>query len=354
MAKKTRKAGRKLAAGGSAIALVATGAFFMLGNREAISNIPFIGDALGGEPAVCPLSGREPGNEALLERPAVAVKIENASIAYPLAGLEDAEIVYEELIEGGETRFMALFHCTDADKAGPVRSARMVDPAIMAPYTRILAYSGGNDAVIAALDAAGVVKLDEDHSGDGLERIPREGLSLEHTLYAHTSPLRKLGRQTYDEPPAPELEFGDLEGKSEKASKILISFSGSRGVEYTWSEGTGWLRSQSDVAFMTESGEQLATDNVLIEEHEVDLSDTVVDVFGTPSPEIADVTGSGRALLFRDGRVIRGRWKREAADGPVRFVTKSGDVMVLAPGSTWIELVPSSVGEAKGSFSFER
>ncbi|MDQ4109064.1 MAG: DUF3048 domain-containing protein, partial [Actinomycetota bacterium] len=214
---------RKTAVAGTmAVVVVAAGAFIALGNKEAVSNIPVIGGVFEEDP-ICPLSGREPSSEGRLDQPAVAVKVENAPIAYPLAGLEDAEIVYEELIEAGETRFMAIYHCTDASKAGPVRSARLVDPAIMSPYTRILAYSGGNGAVLAALGEAGIVQLDEDNAGDGLERIPREGLSLEHTLYADTGPLRKLGRRTYQDPPAPGFEFGELDGKSQRASKVVIN-----------------------------------------------------------------------------------------------------------------------------------
>ncbi|HVF52630.1 MAG TPA: DUF3048 domain-containing protein [Actinomycetota bacterium] len=331
-------------------AVIVAGAWLGVTNRAAISDIPGLGGLIS-EPTTCPLSGVEPRRESALTRPAVAVKVENATVAYPLSGLEDAEIVYEELIEGGVTRFMAIYHCSDPKKAGPVRSARMVDPAIMMPVTKILAFSGANEGVLQGLADAGVVALEENVAGAGLVRIPREGLSLEHTLYADTVKLRKLGRKDFADPPPENFEFGELDEQGKKARSITIEFSSAAIINYTWSE-RGWLRSHDGVPFMSDTGEQIAVDNVLIEEHEVGFSD-FVDVVGTPSPEIVDVSGSGRAVLFRDGRAIKGRWVRESATSPVAFETKSGKEMVFAPGSTWIELVPSDAGELKGSFSFE-
>ncbi len=338
-----------MAIGGGVLAL-AVGSFFLLGNRAA--DLPLVGNALA-EP-VCPLSGLEPRNESLVERPAVAVKIENSSIAYPLSGLEDAEVVYEELVEGGITRFMAIYHCTDSDQAGPVRSARAIDPAIMTPITRILAAAGGNSIVREDLQKANVVVIDEQGAGEAMQRVPRAGLSMEHTLYADTRALRALGRKKHPEPPPDDLfSFGDLDAKTKKARSVVINFSPATTVEYRWSEH-GWLRFQDEAPFVDDSGDQIAVDNVLIEEHDVALSRELVDVIGTPSIEITDVTGSGRALLFRDGKVTKGRWARESADDAVRFETRSGDEMVLHAGTTWIHLVPSDSGEVKGSFSYDR
>lgn len=341
----------KLLAAGGAVVIVAVGAFFLLSDK---SDIPGIGGLI--EPDTCPLSGVEPSDESRLDRPAVAVKVENAAVAYPLSGLEDAEIVYEELVEGGVTRFMAIYHCTDSRKVGPVRSARIVDPAIMTPITRVLAYSGANRPVLEALEEADIVSIDEDVAIDtsALQRIERPGISSEHTLYASSPALRRLARRSYDDPPPDGLfAFGDLEGRSRRAATITINFNPSNTISYEWSED-GWLRFEGEQPFVMESGDQLEVENVLIEEHVVNFSDTIVDVAGNPSTEIEDVTGSGPAVLFRDGRAIRGSWTREELEGPVVFETRAGDEMVLAPGSVWIELVPSDAGDIKGSFDYAR
>lgn len=339
----------KVAAAVGGVLVLAVGSFFLISNKE---DIPLLNKVLP-DPVVCPLKGTEPKTEALAERPAVAVKIENAPVAYPLSGLEEAEVVFEEVVEGGITRFMAIYHCNDAAKAGPIRSARAVDPAIMSPITKILAFSGANGQVLEALEESDVVVIDESGSNGAMERVPREGLSSEHTLYADTKQVRKVGRKAFsDAPPEDIFEFGALEdnGKTKAASEVTIQFSGATTVGYTW-DGDGYLRTQAGAPFMSESGEQIKVANVLIEEHQVDNS-TTTDVLGNPSVEIADETGSGKAVLFRDGRAVVGRWSRESLEAPVVFETKTGDRMVFAEGSVWIHLVPSDAGDVKGSFSF--
>lgn len=300
----------------------------------------------------CPLTGSDAPSVALAERPAVAVKVENNSVAYPLSGLDDAEIVFEELVEGGITRFMAIYHCTDAAKVGPVRSSRVIDPDIMIPITRILGAAGGNDIVLEALDRAKIVLLDEDTSGQAMRRIPRAGISLEHTLYANTKALRKLGSKRFDEAPRVGFEFGPLEGNAKRAREITASFAGRATVSYRWRKGK-WLRFDDGSPLMAEDGKQIAVDNVVIEQHTVRNSRTIVDVAGNPSIEIADETGRGPAVLLRGGKSIKGSWIRAKAKGPVRFVTKAGEPMVFAPGTIWVELLPDKKGEIKGSFSIK-
>jgi hypothetical protein len=339
---------RAAAIGGGVLAL-ALGAFFVLGSRDAA--LPGIGRVLA--PPECPLTGEEPSDEALLERPAVAVKIENAAVAYPLSGLEKADIVYEEAVEGGITRFMAIYHCRNAPKAGPVRSARLIDPAIMTPTTRLLAFSGANQPVVDALRSADIVMIQESDAGEAMRRIPRAGMTAEHTLYASSSKLRRLGAKKFDSPPPGDsYDFGEVGNSSKRARNVTINFSGATEIQYEYTRGR-WLRSQNGSPFETESGDQIAVDNVLIEEHRVVFSKSIVDAAGNPSIEIADPTGSGRAVLFRDGRAIRGRWIRDSVEDAVRFETTSGAALTLKPGTTWVELVPSDKGDVKGSFSYE-
>src|SRR3989337_1031617 len=182
---------------GAGVLLLAGGAFFLLKNKE---DIPIVGEAF--EQAKCPLNGEEPKNEELINRPAVAVKIENSPAAYPLSGLDEAEIVYEEQVEGGLTRFLAIYHCTDSNQAGPIRSSREIDPPVMSPYTRILAAAGGNPGVRAGLEEFDIILIDETGAGEAMERVSRPGISSEHTLYGDTSALRKAGQKKFKDAPA--------------------------------------------------------------------------------------------------------------------------------------------------------
>ena len=326
---------------------------FTVFKEQIGSKIPIIGEAVADDP-VCPLSGRKPKSEDLINRPAVAIKVENAQVAYPLSGLDDAEVVYEELVEGGVTRFMAIYHCNDSEKVGPVRSARAVDPAIMLPLTRILAYSGQNAPVLDALQEADIVRIDEGTSEGSMMRIPRAGLTAEHTLYADSAEVREVGQERFEDPPPEEVfQFGDLEGDFKKVETIDITFSELTQVRYVYEDGVYRRFQPTEQPFEMEEGGHLGVENVLIEEHEVNNSKTIRDVNGNPSTEIADETGTGPATLFRDGRMIEGTWSRKSTKDVMEFKTDSGDTMVFSEGSVWIHLLPGRGGELEGSFSFE-
>jgi Protein of unknown function (DUF3048) N-terminal domain/Protein of unknown function (DUF3048) C-terminal domain len=337
----------KAAIVGVVVVLVAGGVYVALADKE---DIPVIGRALG--PSECPFTGEEPRDEELLDRPAVAVKIENAPVAYPLSGLEDADLVYEELVEGGVTRFMAIYHCGDTPKAGPIRSARLIDASIMMPTTRILAFSGGNQSVLDNLSSNDIVQVDETNAGGAMQRVPREGLATEHTLFGNSGKLRRVGREEFSDTPRTELDFGSIEdnGRTRAARNVTINFSSSTTVSYEFN-GERYARFQAGAPFEAEGHGQVGVENVIIEQHTVNLSE-IVDVTGTPSIEIADETGSGKATLFRDGRAIQGTWERNSVEDPVIFKTRQGDDMVLAPGAVWIHLVPNAKSEVEGSFDF--
>ncbi len=342
----------KIVAAVAGVLVVAGGAYFLIGKKSP-SSIPVVGQLF--EEPICPLTGAEEKDEAVLGRPAVAIKVENNPAAYPLSGLDEADVIYEEVVEGGLTRFMVIYHCGSTEKAGPVRSARAVDPAIMSPITRILGAAGGNDHVRGVLEDSEIVIIDEPAalSSGAMERVDRPGVASEHTLYANAEGIRKLGKKEFSDPPSNDLfQFGDLQEGAKPASEITISFSASNVARFEWKEGA-YYRFQGEDPLLAENGDQLSADNVLIEQHTINNSE-VGDVLGNLSPEIADVTGTGKAWLFRDGKVLKGTWTREGEDDPVSFKTKSGEEMALRVGRTWVELAPNSKGEVKGSVSFSK
>jgi hypothetical protein len=302
-------------------------------------------------PPTCPLTGVEISDEAVLDKPAVAVKIENSPQARPQTGLEHADVVFEEIVEGGITRFMAIYHCQVSDKVGPVRSARFDDPKFAKPFTSVLVYSGANATVNRELAAQGLVLVSEDGGSDGLFRDP-PGTYTTHSLFADVKQVRRLKEvRKLDPPPADLFGFGELTNPSKKARRVTLNFTASNTIEYRW-EGNAWARYEAGAPFMTAAGDQIAPANVLVLVVDVNASSTIVDVAGNPSPMI-DFSGRGKALLFRDGSVVKGTWE-VGPDGVPSFSDKEGTEMVFAPGSTWIELIPSQAGTVKGSFDFSK
>lgn len=300
----------------------------------------------------CPLTGTDIPKGLDVERPALAVKVENAPQARPQSGLEDADIVIEEVVEGGITRFMTIFHCGEATKLGPVRSARFDDPNIMKPFTRAMAYAGSNDIVDKELAKNNVLSVLEGES-DALFRDP-PGSTDVHSLYTDTRKVRKVvEKEELARPEEDLLTFGDIPGdaQAKKAKKVTINFNASNTIEYQWSP-KGWKRFEAGVPFDSATGGQITVPNVLVQEVRVDNSKHITDVVGNPSPDIT-LDGKGRAVLFRDGQALVGEWTTPQRGEIPTFKTKSGVEFVFAEGQIWWELVPSKKGDVKGSFSFK-
>ena len=298
-------------------------------------------------PAHCQLTGEPPPHDVNLDRPAVAVKIENSPDSRPQHGLENADIVFEEIVEGGITRFMAIYHCGSSKDAGPVRSARFDDPKIARPFTRVLAFSGSNGLVNHELEKRNMIILNEINQQGAFFRVP-PGVLLVHNLFVRTEVLRNDRRVRRVDPPRDDVfTFGDIQEGAQPARKVRLNFNASIAIEYKYREGA-WKRFENG-PFLTSHGSQIAPPNVLIQEVDVHNSSRLRDSAGNPSPKI-DLKGRGRAFLFRDGRVIKGTWQMK--NGRPYYRTRSGDDFVFARGSIWIELVPSRKGEVKGAIAF--
>jgi hypothetical protein len=212
-------------------------------------------------PPFCPLTGEDPPKDVKLTRPALALKIENSPEAMPQSGLDQADIVYEEIVEGGATRFMAIYHCHDAAKGGPVRSARFDDPKIAKPFTRILAYSGANLIVQNEIRKQKLIPLHEQNSGGALFRVPAGSTDV-HSLFGDTRKLRQLGvkKRKLDPPGSAYFKFDDAP-KGGKAKSVTLKFNPNVEISWRW-KGGKWTRFEDGVRFLTAGGKQVSTSNL--------------------------------------------------------------------------------------------
>lgn len=295
-------------------------------------------------PPICPLTGEDP--EVELPRPAVAVKIENSPQSRPQVGLLEADIVFEEVVEGGVTRFAAIYHCGSGKEVGPVRSARFDDPRIVGPFTKVLAYSGANGIVEKELKKNDMIPFTEQTDRAKVFFREPEGSLDVHSLRLNVEKVRKeVPNDVTTNPPVDIFVFGDVPASAKDAKKVTMNFSGSNVVEYKWARGA-WRRFQDGVPFKVTPGGQVAVPNVLVQEVKVDPSCCIVDVTGNKSPDIS-LRGKGKLWLLRDGKVIAGRWAI-GKDGIPRYTTMSGDPLPFKVGPIWVELVPSPKGKVKG------
>ncbi len=157
-------------------------------------------------PPIAPLTGLSDSSKESITRPALTVKIENTPEARPQSGLDGADVVYEEVVEGGITRFAAIFNSKVPDSIGPIRSTRAMDPNIVWPVGGIFAYSGGADVNVTAIKAAPVAAIDETAAGGAMFRNSRPA---PHNLYGKTAQLFALGGKPV--PPSPLFQYLERE-----------------------------------------------------------------------------------------------------------------------------------------------
>lgn len=287
-------------------------------------------------PEKCPLTDVAL-TDGVPARPALAVKVENLAAARPQAGLNEADIVYEEPVEGGITRFIAVYQCNDSQRVGPIRSARLVDADILRQFgSPVFAFAGGVPAVVTAVEESGAASIPYTTSSDFFEEDPNR--SEPHHVFSSTSVLYEGAA---DVSPEPVFPFDEGRPTSEKRARLAhLDFSPFANVFWRFSpKNRVWLRSHDEERHTLEDGSQVSAVNVIVQIVEVRPSE-ILDAAGNPSPEI-DAVGSGKAFVLRNGRVIEGRWVREGKDYLTEFLHAGGEKIPLAPGRTWVELFPS-------------
>jgi len=343
--------GKGLIAGVAALAVIGGGALVYTGNAGPVNEITDKVGITHTEPDPCPLTGVAPeGGKPVPTHPVLAVKVENTVDAYPLSGLDKADIVYEEVVEGGITRFISVFDCQGAPRVGPVRSVRTTDPKILLQYGAhpLLAFSGGAPKVVNIVRKAGVIELTEDDPASAFERD--DSRVIPHNLFTNTQKLWAAAAKSHKDATAPQPVFTydeTVPKPSKKASSATVVFSSLATAEWRW-EGGRWVRYLDGSPMNLESGAPIATDNVVIQQVDVTES-SFTDVAGYPSPEVT-VTGSGKAWVLRNGKVIAGTWERASEGDLTVFRTKKGDEIALKPGTTFVELAPTGMFDATISF----
>jgi hypothetical protein len=280
-----------------------------------------------------PLTGLPDPTKVAQGRSALLVKIENTPEARPQSGLDQADIVYEEVVDGGITRFWGVFNSTAPENIGPVRSVRAMDPGVVSPFHGVVAYSGGTDDNVALIRKAPVVWVDENNAGDAFFREPTR--DAPHNLYARSALLWQRGGQPV--PPTPVFTYLP-KGASfvgEPIASLHANFDQGYDVTYTWDATVGgWKRFQrTDEPFMATGAPgtpdvQVAPTNVIVQ---------FVSYAGAGEGNLYE---AGDAWVFSNGQLIRGRWSRVYPEVATVFTDAAGQPISLTPGRTWVEFVP--------------
>jgi hypothetical protein len=281
------------------------------GPTAATTTSPTTGSTTTTTLGLLPLTG------VVAPRPALVVKIDNVD-AEPQSGLNQADVVFEEIVEGGQTRFAAVFNSTEPDGVGPIRSGRIQDiDLLLCLNDPAIAYSGANAEVNSALEAAGLELLGEGTPGF----FRRDDLEAPHNLFANLSELFPQLASSGDA--VPIFQYRE---PGEQAEGAPVSFAammvGSYDVRWDWDANQRlFLRSQLGSPHELTDGRASA--------------DSVV-VLVLPAP--GETVGSGAAVVYTDGQKFEGTWSRDEPTDPFDLQA-NGQPILLVPGRTWVELV---------------
>jgi hypothetical protein len=282
-------------------------------------------------PPVAPLTGLPDPTGVAQSRPVLSVKIDNLADVRPQAGLEAADIVWNEVVESGITRLLAMFQSTSTDVVGPIRSVRRTDPSIVWPLGGIFVFSGGARGALDAIEEAPVTLVDEDRAGDAMFRD--RSRRAPHDLFGRPDRLWAIGGEP--SPPPPLFTYaqpGSAEPGSTPVAAATIGYGGSYAVRYAWDAAAGaWSRSTGGRPFLARDGNQIATQNVVV------LSVEYAGGVGTDGAE-AVLVGEGDALVLRNGTATTATWSRGDREEPFELRTAGGEAIHLRPGRTWVEL----------------
>ncbi len=300
---------------------------------------------------VNPLTGERVVDPAVLDRRPLAVKVANTARVRPQAGLNQADLVFEHYSEGGITRFTAIFYTHTPQRVGSIRSGRLIDLEIPVMYDAAFAYSGSSHPIKEIIWDSSffgrVISPDFGHGGFWRTDDEKNPSTFRvDNLFTNTVDLRRILVERGQEH-RPEYESGmafhpEPQAGGKAAQGVEVIYAGT-GVFWEYQPGTGryarWSDGQKHLD--ANSGEILSFKNIVVVKAPHIDTEIIEDTEGSPSIQI-QIWGEGPAVIFRDGWRYDGLWRRERPQDMLTFYDHNGQILPLAPGNTFFELVPLS------------
>lgn len=275
----------------------------------------------------------------------VIVQLDNEKTGRPQYGIQDADIVYESMIEGADTRLTALFNDILPEKAGPVRSARVYHQQLAAEWDPIFIHEGGPfsktypRSYIYSEENGGVfdVRIDGSKLGDS------DVIWDQSYGFTYCSPLAAVAENDFvREQRDPLFNFdADVDYATAPAvAEIMIPFlsTNHEHVTYTYdATDDKFVRYRYGEEFKdAETDEAVRVQNVIVEYCDLESLGSEED-----GRILMHVIDSGKAEFYVGGKHMTGTWEKESVTGATIYKLSDGSELVLKPGNTWIEIQPS-------------
>ncbi|HVB05017.1 MAG TPA: DUF3048 domain-containing protein [Acidimicrobiales bacterium] len=308
---------------------------------------------------ICPLTDLPAAGGLDPQRPATLVKIGNepgTGLARPQGGLNEADIVFDTPAEGFIMRYMAVYQCNNATAIGPTRSVRWVDYHLARMFLHpILAFAGGIDPNVNQvlkdkwIEPADLIGAQSNAAGRVSTR------SGDDSLFTSTAQLYGLYKKAV-EPPPPVFQFGaSIPASAAPTATAQINFSSGTDVVWKWNAaGNDWIHSYTDTGTDTDTdnNQPVTTTNIV----EMVVSYRIGPYSEHGGPGNGDVesqtVGFGQGYVLRNGKHIAVTWHRKDLISGLSFTDAQGNAVTLAPGRTWVELIPDIVAHRAGNITF--
>ncbi|MFE2279104.1 DUF3048 domain-containing protein [Streptomyces sp. NPDC059454] len=287
-----------------------------------------------GSPRQSPAQSRETGPKG---PPVLAVKIDNAPAARPQTGLDAADVVYVEQVEGGLSRLMAVYATRLPESVGPVRSARESDLELLRQFDRpVLAFSGAQGKLLPLIDRAPLEAVTPESAPGAFVR----GTDRPAPYNLYLRPERLMDGPPGEAALTTGFRFGPPPADGRPEDEVTVRHPAAR-FTFTWSgDRDRWLVSTDGAPALTAGGERLAPATVVVQYVTVRRSE-FRDFLGNNTP-YTETVGSGEATVLRGGRVYEARWDRPAAQDGTAFTTEEGGRMNFARGQVWVVYVQTA------------
>ena len=285
-----------------------------------------------------PLTGLEvPSNKtSALDHPVLVAKMDNTVSSQPQVGLSKADMVVEELVEGGLTRLAAFYYSDIPTNVGPIRSMRASDIPVVSPVHASMVTSGAANRTIALIKGADIPFYSE--GSKGFYRSSQRPSALQPP----GAPQRGRGDREGEGRDAAGLpHVGHRQATCPRASRRPRSARSSPAA--TPPSGSSPTGATTTSTATLPAGDQFPATNVLVLRVK-EGNAGYLDPAGNPVPKTL-LVGKGNALLFHNGRMVAANWEKgKAPDSQIKLTTKKGDTLKVPAGHTWIELVPVDGG----------
>jgi hypothetical protein len=295
--------------------------------------------ATSAAPAVetSPLTGLEM-SKGRPANPVFVVKIENTSAGAPQYGLDKADMVLEELVEGGLTRLASFFYSSIPSKVGHVRSLRTSDIGIAGPVSGQLVASGGAAGAYNKVENAGIKVFSEDAGSPGFSSDPAKYRPYNRLINLKTvAKNAKRGKVKRSYLPFAKAGAATKSATGKPAQAATVRFSNSTATSWKL-DGEQWVRTNGHAA----PGKDFKADTMIVVFARVgDAGYT--DPAGNPVPETI-FEGSGDAMVFHGGQVDTVTWNKPSLDEGLTFKAEDGSPYTIAPGKAFLELIPKDSG----------